>query len=153
MMTIGLVSIVENPYIAVLLISIGAFSHQCLSTVAATLGGDLFKKDEVATAVGMKRALSGQLILNLFIGGIRSDYRGFACCFFIALAFFDIIGAIALWMLIKVKDDRTTSTVSDKLIILHRNAMISFVAFLFFSMKCLFQNVQYLLALLRKFMI
>ncbi len=44
MMTIGLVSIVENPYIAVLLISIGAFSHQCLSTVAATLGGDLFKK-------------------------------------------------------------------------------------------------------------
>lgn len=38
MMTIGLVSIVENPYIAVLLISIGAFSHQCLSTVAATLG-------------------------------------------------------------------------------------------------------------------
>ena len=49
MMTIGLVSIVENPYIAVLLISIGAFSHQCLSTVAATLGGDLFKKDEVAT--------------------------------------------------------------------------------------------------------
>nr|MXE06931.1 MFS transporter [Escherichia coli] len=70
MMTIALVSIVENPYIAVLLISIGAFSHQCLSTVAATLGGDLFKKDEVATAVGMAGACawSGQLIFNLFIG-------------------------------------------------------------------------------------
>ena len=35
--------------------------------------------------------------------GIRSHYC-FAP-FFIALAFFDIIGAIALWMLIKVKDE------------------------------------------------
>ena len=105
MMTIGLVSIVENPYIAVLLISIGAFSHQCLSTVAATLGGDLFKKDEVATAVGMAGACawSGQLIFNLFIGAFV-HIIGFAP-FFIALAFFDIIGAIALWTLIKVKDE------------------------------------------------
>ncbi len=105
MMTIGLVSIVENPYIAVLLISIGAFSHQCLSTVAATLGGDLFKKDEVATAVGMAGACawSGQLIFNLFIGAFV-HIIGFAP-FFIALAFFDIIGAIALWMFIKVKDE------------------------------------------------
>ncbi len=77
MMTIGLVSIVENPYIAVLLISIGAFSHQCLSTVAATLGGDLFKKDEVATAVGMAGACawSGQLIFQPVYRGIRSHYR------------------------------------------------------------------------------
>lgn len=52
-------SIVENPYIAVLLISIGAFSHQCLSTVAATLGGDLFKKDEVATAVVWQEPVHG----------------------------------------------------------------------------------------------
>lgn len=98
-------SIVENPYIAVLLISIGAFSHQCLSTVAATLGGDLFKKDEVATAVGMAGACawSGQLIFNLFIGAFV-HIIGFAP-FFIATAFFDIIGAIALWTLIKVKDE------------------------------------------------
>ena len=48
-------------------------------------------------------AWSGQLIFNLFIGAFV-HIIGFAP-FFIALAFFDIIGAIALWMLIKVKDE------------------------------------------------
>ncbi|AIJ10403.1 MULTISPECIES: MFS transporter [Edwardsiella] len=100
MTTIGLVSIVENPYIAVLLISIGGFAHQLLSTVAATLGADLFKKNEVATAVGMAGACawSGQLIFNLFIGAFVGII-GFGP-FFIALAVFDLIGALALWLLI-----------------------------------------------------
>jgi len=101
MTTIGLVSIVQNPYVAVLLISIGGFSHQLLSTVAATLGADLFRKDEVATAVGMAGACawSGQLIFNLFIGAFVSII-GFGP-FFVALAVFDLIGAAALWILIK----------------------------------------------------
>ncbi|MDJ0046136.1 MFS transporter [Pantoea ananatis] len=101
MTTIGLVSIVQNPYVAVLLISIGGFSHQLLSTVAATLGADLFRKDEVATAVGMAGACawSGQLIFNLFIGAFVSII-GFGP-FFVALAVFDLIGAAALWVLIK----------------------------------------------------
>lgn len=101
MMTIGLVSIVDNPYLAVLLISIGGFSHQLLSTVAATLGGDLFKKNEVATAVGMAGACAwtGQLIFNLFIGAFVVVI-GWGP-FFIALAFFDIIGAAILWIVLK----------------------------------------------------
>ncbi|MDC7865223.1 hexuronate transporter [Pantoea ananatis] len=101
MTTIGLVSIVQNPYVVVLLISIGGFSHQLLSTVAATLGADLFRKDEVATAVGMAGACawSGQLIFNLFIGAFVSII-GFGP-FFVALAVFDLIGAAALWILIK----------------------------------------------------
>lgn len=101
MTTIGLISIVQNPYVAVLLISIGGFSHQLLSTVAATLGADLFRKDEVATAVGMAGACawSGQLIFNLFIGAFVSII-GFGP-FFVALAVFDLIGAAALWILIK----------------------------------------------------
>lgn len=109
MTTIGLVSIVDNPYIAVLLISIGGFSHQLLSTVAATLGADLFRKDEVATAVGMAGACawSGQLIFNLFIGAFVSII-GFGP-FFIALAVFDLIGAAALWILIKAPKDAGTS--------------------------------------------
>lgn len=106
MTTIGLVSIVDNPYLAVLLISIGGFSHQLLSTVAATLGADLFKKNEVATAVGMAGACawSGQLLFNLFIGAFVSII-GFGP-FFIALAIFDLIGAAALWLLIR--DNNTT---------------------------------------------
>ncbi|EOK0759406.1 MFS transporter [Escherichia coli] len=117
MTTIGLVSIIENPYIAVLLISIGGFSHQLLSTVAATLGADLFKKNEVATAVGMAGACawSGQLIFNLFIGAFVSII-GFGP-FFIALAVFDLIGAVALWILIK--DNKQTDDHS------HNNKLIS----------------------------
>ncbi|WP_392562973.1 MFS transporter [Orbus sturtevantii] len=101
MMTIGLVSMVENPYLAVFLISLGGFSHQLLSTVASTLGSDLFKKNEVATAVGMTGACawSGQLIFNLFIGAFV-HLIGFGP-FFIALAFLDVIGAIILWIFIK----------------------------------------------------
>ena len=101
MMTIGFVSIVENPYLAVFLISLGGFSHQLLSTVASTLGGDLFKKNQVATAVGMAGACAwtGQLIFNLFIGAFVGII-GFGP-FFIALAFFDVIGAIVLWAFIR----------------------------------------------------
>lgn len=103
MTTIGLVSIVDNPYIAVFLISLGGFAHQLLSTVAATLGADLFKKNEVATVVGMAGACAwtGQLIFNLFIGAFVGVI-GFGP-FFIALAIFDIIGACALWFFIKEK--------------------------------------------------
>lgn len=101
MMTIGFVSIVQNPYLAVFLVSLGGFSHQLLSTVASTLGGDLFKKNQVATAVGMAGACAwtGQLIFNLFIGAFVGII-GFGP-FFIALAFFDVIGAVVLWIFIR----------------------------------------------------
>ncbi|MEY1238260.1 MFS transporter [Providencia manganoxydans] len=117
MTTIGLVSIVENPYIAVLLISIGGFSHQLLSTVAATLSADLFKKNEVATAVGMAGACAwtGQLIFNLFIGAFVGII-GFGP-FFVALAAFDLIGAAVLWILIKEnKDPEETKHDEDSLL-------------------------------------
>lgn len=105
MTTIGLVSIVDNPYLAVFLISLGGFAHQLLSTVAATLGADLFKRNEVATVVGMAGACAwtGQLIFNLFIGAFVGVI-GFGP-FFIALAIFDLIGACALWILIKEKKE------------------------------------------------
>lgn len=110
MMTIGFVSIVENPYLAVFLISLGGFSHQLLSTVASTLGGDLFKKNQVATAVGMAGACAwtGQLIFNLFIGAFVSII-GFGP-FFIALAFFDVIGAIVLWTFIRENQVNQSAT-------------------------------------------
>lgn len=101
MTTIGFVSIVTNPYLAVLLISVAGFAHQMLSSAVISLGADLFKKNEVATATGMAGACawSGQLIFNLFIGAFVSII-GFAP-FFIALAVFDVIGAIVLWGFIK----------------------------------------------------
>lgn len=76
MMTIGLVSIVENPYIAVLLISIGAFSHQCLSTVAATLGGDLFKRrSSYRSGYGRSLCVERSVDFQPVHRGIRSHYR------------------------------------------------------------------------------
>ncbi|OCG24440.1 hexuronate transporter [Gilliamella sp. App2-1] len=109
MMTIGFVSIVEDPYLAVFLISLGGFSHQLLSTVASTLGGDLFKKNQVATVVGMAGACawSGQLSFNLFIGAFVG-LIGFGP-FFIALAFFDVIGAIILWIFIRENKTQPTN--------------------------------------------
>lgn len=111
MMTIGFVSIVENPYLAVFLISLGGFSHQLLSTVASTLGGDLFKKNQVATAVGMAGACAwtGQLIFNLFIGAFVGII-GFGP-FFIALAFFDVIGAVVLWTFIR--ENKVNNSISN----------------------------------------
>lgn len=114
MMTIGLVSIVENAYLAVFLISLGGFAHQLLSTVASTLGADLFKKNEVATAVGLAGtcAWTGQLIFNLFIGAFVGII-GFGP-FFIALAFFDVIGAVVLWLFIREnKDTNMTKLVNQ----------------------------------------
>lgn len=114
MMTIGLVSIVENAYLAVFLISLGGFAHQLLSTVASTLGADLFKKNEVATAVGLAGtcAWTGQLIFNLFIGAFVGII-GFGP-FFIALAFFDVIGAVVLWLFIREnKDTNITKLVNQ----------------------------------------
>lgn len=117
MTTIGMVTFVDNPYVAVMLISIGGFSHQLLSTVAATLGADLFKKNEVATAVGMAGACawSGQLIFNLFIGAFVGII-GFGP-FFVALAVFDLIGAIVLWILIKENKEPDQVTNKESLIL------------------------------------
>ena len=105
MTTIGFVSITKDPVIAVCLIAVGGFSHQLLSTVAATLGSDLFKENEVATVVGMAGACawSGQLLFNLFIGAFVTII-GWGP-FFIALAIFDVIGAVVLWTFLKERDD------------------------------------------------
>lgn len=106
MTTIGLVSVIKDPYIVVCLIGLGGFSHQLLSTVASTLGGDLFKKNEVGTVVGFTGSCAwmGQLIFSLFIGAFV-QIVGFGF-FFIILAFLDVIGAIVLWIFIRENNNQ-----------------------------------------------
>ncbi|WP_159565780.1 MFS transporter [Budvicia diplopodorum] len=101
MTAIGFVSIVENAYIAIALISLGGFAHQMLSTLVITLASDLFKKNEVATVTGLagSAAWAGQLSFNLLMGALVVTI-GYGP-FFIILGFLDLIGAVVLWTVIK----------------------------------------------------
>lgn len=101
MLAMGFVSITTNPYWAIVLLSIGGFAHQTLSTVVITMSADLFKQDEVATVAGMTGAAAwtGALTFNLFLGALVKII-GYGP-FFIALSLFDIIGAAILWIVIK----------------------------------------------------
>nr|WP_321240677.1 MFS transporter [uncultured Tolumonas sp.] len=101
MIAIGLVSIVDNPYYAIALMSIGGFAHQTLSTVVITMSADLFKKNEIATVAGMAGSCAwiGQLSFTLVMGALVAII-GYGP-FFVGLSVFDIIGAIVLWVLIK----------------------------------------------------
>ena len=66
------VGVVESPYAAIALISLGGFAHQTLSVTVITMSSDLFKRNEVATVAGMAGTLGnlGVLVFSLLIGGL-----------------------------------------------------------------------------------
>ncbi|WP_323908012.1 MFS transporter [Aeromonas veronii] len=101
MLAIGFVSIIKDPYVAIALMSIGGFAHQTLSTVVITMSADLFKKNEVATVVGLagSAAWIGQLSFTLVMGALVAII-GYGP-FFISLSVFDLVGAVVLWVLLK----------------------------------------------------
>lgn len=87
--------------LAILFFSIGAFSHQAISSTLLTLPADLFPKRTVATANGMSGAAGyAGGILFTWIVGMSAGTIGYGPLF-IAIGFFDIIGAIALWVLMR----------------------------------------------------
>src|SRR4029079_1548711 len=98
MMTgVALVGTVENPYVAVALLSLAGFAHQTLSVTVITMASDLFKRSEVATVAGMAGTCgnAGVLIFSLLMGALvtRIGYTPF----FIGLAALDLLGAVILW--------------------------------------------------------
>jgi len=106
MMGMGFVGLVESPYVAIALLSLGGFAHQTLSVTVITMSSDLFKRSEVATVAGMAGTFgnAGLLIFSLLIGGLVS-LIGYTP-FFIGLAVLDLLGAALLWIL--VRDPRET---------------------------------------------
>jgi MFS transporter, ACS family, hexuronate transporter len=98
------VGVVTSPYMAVALLSIGAFAHQTLSVTCITMTSDLFRKDEVGTVAGMAGTLAnlGVLIFTLLIGAlvVRIGYDPF----FVALGVLDLIAAALLWTLVRKPD-------------------------------------------------
>jgi ACS family hexuronate transporter-like MFS transporter len=80
----------------------GAFGHNCISATLLTLPADLFPKRTVATANGMSGCigyLGGMLFTAL--AGWLAMHVGYSPIFTM-IAFFDIIGAIALWTILRV---------------------------------------------------
>jgi ACS family hexuronate transporter-like MFS transporter len=101
MLGVGFVGFVENPYLAVALLSLAGFAHQTLSVTVITMSSDLFKRSEVATVAGMAGTCgnAGVLISSILIGALVSQV-GYTP-FFIMLGVLDIVGAVVLWTLVR----------------------------------------------------
>jgi ACS family hexuronate transporter-like MFS transporter len=92
---------VDSPYAAIALLCLGGFAHQTLSITVITMSSDLFRKNEVATVAGVAGFCGnlGVLLFTLMIGGLVKvvGYDPF----FVALAVFDILAAIWLWVVVR----------------------------------------------------
>jgi ACS family hexuronate transporter-like MFS transporter len=85
---------------------VGAFAHQAISSTLLTLPADLFPPRAVATASGLSGtgALLGGMLFTLVVG-IVAKRVGYAPLF-VAIAFFDLIGATVLWALLGADRER-----------------------------------------------
>src|SRR5262245_19286480 len=101
MMTVGFAGFVENPYVAIALLSVAGFAHQTLSVTVITMASDLFKRNEVATVAGMAGTFGnlGLLLFNLLIGALVTTI-GYAP-FFVGLGVLDLVGAAVLWTVVR----------------------------------------------------
>jgi ACS family hexuronate transporter-like MFS transporter len=101
MLGVAFVGYVNNPYVAIALLSLGGFAHQTLSVTVITMSSDLFKRNEVATVAGLAGTCgnAGVLVFSLLMGALVSQY-GYTP-FFIGLPILDLVGAIVLWTLVR----------------------------------------------------
>lgn len=93
--------------LAIFFFSLGAFSHQAISSTLLTLPADLFPERTVATANGMSgtAGYAGGILFTWIVGRVAKSL-GYGPLF-MAIAFFDVIGALALWGLLRTPDPRT----------------------------------------------
>lgn len=101
MIGMGFVGVVESPYAAIALLSLGGFAHQTLSVTVITMASDLFPRSEVATVAGMAGTCGnvGLVLFSLMIGGLVATV-GYTP-FFVLLGVLDLVGAAALWALVR----------------------------------------------------
>lgn len=100
MVSLAFVAITKDPYLAIALISIGGFGHQVISCMLSALVVDSFDKNQVATVNGLRgsSAWIASFLFSLLIGAV-ADNIGFNPLF-IAMGFFDLVGAVFLIALI-----------------------------------------------------
>lgn len=96
MVSLAVMAFTNNPYIAIVLISIGGFGHQIISCMLSALVVESFDKGQMATVNGMRgyAAWIASFLFSLIIG-VTADKIGFNPLF-IAMGFFDLIGAFFL---------------------------------------------------------
>ena len=86
---------------AIAFFCVGAFAHQSLSSTLLTLPADLFPARTVASASGLAGGIGyfGGMLFTLVIGYVvvRVGYGPL----FVAIAFFDLVGAALLWSLLR----------------------------------------------------
>jgi MFS transporter, ACS family, hexuronate transporter len=101
MVSVAFAGWVDDPYLAILLLSVAGFAHQTLSVTVITMSSDLFRRSEVATVAGMAGTFgnAGVLTFTLIVGALvtRIGYSPF----FVCLSILDIVGAIVLWTLVR----------------------------------------------------
>ncbi len=107
MLSLALMTLVQTPWLAILLISIGGFGHQVISCMLSALVVETFEKGQMATVNGMRGSCAwiASFMFSLIIG-VTADTIGFKPLF-IAMGFFDLIGAIFLVMFIAPRRDRS----------------------------------------------
>lgn len=100
MLSLALIALTQNPYVIILLISIGGFGHQVISCMLSALVVDSFDKSQVATMNGLRgsSAWIASFLFSLIIGAF-SETIGFNPLF-VAMGFFDLIGAVFLITLV-----------------------------------------------------
>lgn len=96
MLSLALVAITKNPYVAIALISVGGFGHQIISCMLSALVVESFDRGQMATVNGMRGSFAwiSSFLFSLIIG-VTADTIGFNPLF-IAMGFFDLIGALFL---------------------------------------------------------
>ncbi|MDU3075535.1 MAG: MFS transporter, partial [Mixta calida] len=96
MLSLTLVAVTKDPFLAIALISIGGFGHQVISCMLSALVVESFDKNQMATVNGMRGSCAwiASFLFSLLIGAV-SDTIGFGPLF-VAMGFFDLIGALFL---------------------------------------------------------
>ncbi|WP_162826059.1 MFS transporter [Escherichia coli] len=96
MVSLAVMAFINNPYIAIVLISIGGFGHQIISCMLSALVVESFDKGQMATVNGMRGSAAwiASFLFSLIIG-VTADKIGLNPLF-IAMGFFDLIGAFFL---------------------------------------------------------
>jgi ACS family hexuronate transporter-like MFS transporter len=101
MIGVGFTGFVQDPLIAVALLSLAGFAHQTLSVTMITMATDLFPRNEVGTVAGMAGLFANLgILIFTFEVGQRVDQIGYNPVF-IVLAVLDIVAAIVAWSVIK----------------------------------------------------
>jgi ACS family hexuronate transporter-like MFS transporter len=96
----ALIGMVASPIMAIFCFSLGGFAHQVLSSMMYAVVGDIFEKQEVATATGVAGMFGyfGGALFTLVVGQLANSI-GYEPLFAMLFAF-DLAAALALWIFI-----------------------------------------------------